>query len=518
MTQQSLPPALKLDGITIRFGSQLANDDVSLSIEQGSIHAVVGENGAGKSTLSNIIYGLQRPDSGTMAVNGHPVDFSSPRQAIAAGIGMVHQHFMLVPTLTVAENIILGSEPPGMFSRLPMKRIEREILELCRRHGLDLDPHSKVSSLSVGEAQRVEILKLLYRKAKILILDEPTAVLSPPEIEQLFLTLRSLASAGRTIMLITHKLDEVLSVSDQVSVMRKGKLIGTIPTTHASKEELARMMVGRSVLLSCANAPHQTGKPVLTIDNLDYTTAGGVRKLEKISLTVREGEVYGIAGVEGNGQTELLDILWGMREGQASISGSVTFERQSILGMTPSEIARLGVSMIPEDRLKSAIVAEYGVEENLLLGRHREREFHRGIGFDHDKLRHYAARMIERYDIRCGTAVNPPIASLSGGNQQKVVLAREMERPGIRLLVLAQPTRGVDIGAIELIHQRIIEARNSGLAILLISSELEEVITLSSRIGCMYKGTIRHEFSVDEVAIGRSEQRDFEKSIGLHIT
>jgi simple sugar transport system ATP-binding protein len=511
-------PALKLTGITRQFGRLKANDNVSLSIKVGSIHAVVGENGAGKSTLSNIIYGLLRPDSGTMEVNGRPAGFTSPRQAIEAGIGMVHQHFMLVATLTVAENIILGSEPRGMFRPLFMKRIERQILELSEGHGLDVDPRALVSTLSVGEAQRVEILKLLYRKAKILILDEPTAVLSPPETVRLFLTLRSLVNAGRTIMLITHKLDEVLAISDQVSVMRKGELIGTIPTAEATKEELARMMVGRSVLLRSANAPHPAGKPVLTIDHLDYTTPAGVRKLQNVSLKVREGEIYGIAGVEGNGQTELLEILWGMIDPDARISGSVTFDRQSILGLKPAEIARMGVSMIPEDRLKSAMVPGYGIEENLLLGRHHEAEFHRGIGFDHDRLRRYAARMIERYDIRSGPSVNPPISSLSGGNQQKVVLAREMERPGIRLLVLAQPTRGVDIGAIELIHQRIIEARDRGMAILLISSELEEIITLSSRIGCIYKGTIRHEFSGEEVEHGRSEQTGFEKSIGLHIT
>jgi simple sugar transport system ATP-binding protein len=508
--------AIRLSGITRHFGRLKANDNVSLSIRSGSIHALVGENGAGKSTLSNIVYGLLRPDSGTIEINGRPVTFTSTRQAIEAGIGMVHQHFMLVPTLTVAENIILGRERSKF--RLQMRRFEREIRELGLRHGLEVDPDSLVSTLSVGEQQRVEILKLLYRQARILILDEPTAVLSPPETERLFATLRSLAAAGRTILLITHKLDEVLAVSDEVSVMRKGALAGTIPTGSATKEELARMMVGRSVLLKTENPPQASGKPVLCIDRLDFVAPDGGKKLHALSLTVHEGEIYGIAGVEGNGQSELLSLLWGTSDRQACIGGSITLNGHPILGMTSSAIADMGVSMIPEDRLKSAIVPEYGIEENLILGRHREPEFHRGIGFDHDRIHLNAGQLIERYDIRCGSDANPAIASLSGGNQQKIVLAREMERPGLKLLILAQPTRGVDIGAIELIHRRIIDARKSGLAVLLISSELEEVIALSSRIGCMFKGSICHEFSEEEVRKGREEESGLEKEIGLHIT
>jgi simple sugar transport system ATP-binding protein len=508
--------AIRLSGITRHFGRLKANDNVSLTIRAGSIHALVGENGAGKSTLSNIVYGLLRPDSGTIEIEGRPVAFTSTHQAIEAGIGMVHQHFMLVPTLTVAENIILGRERSKF--RLHMKRLEKEIRELGLRHGLEVDPDKLVSSLSVGEQQRVEILKLLYRQARILILDEPTAVLSPPETERLFTTLRSLAAEGRSILLITHKLDEVLAVSDEVSVMRKGALVGTIPAGSATREELARMMVGRSVLLKTENPPQASGKPVLCIDRLDCDAPDGSKKLHQLSITVHEGEIYGIAGVEGNGQSELLALLWGTYDRHAETAGSITLNGHSILGMPPSAIAGMGVSMIPEDRLKSAIVPDYGIEENLIFGRHRESGFHRGIGFDHDRIHMNAGKMIERYDIRCSPDANPAISTLSGGNQQKIVLAREMERPGLKLLVLAQPTRGVDIGAIELIHKRIIDARKSGLAILLISSELEEVIALSSRIGCIFKGSIRHEFSAEAVRKGREEGSGLEKEIGLHIT
>lgn len=508
--------AVKLSGITKTFGNLKANDNVSLSIEAGSIHALVGENGAGKSTLSNIIYGLLHPDSGRIEIDGKAVKFSSARQAIEAGIGMVHQHFMLVPTLSVTENIILGKEQ-SRFS-LPTKRIGTEIRQLAGQHGLEVDPQALVSTLSVGEQQRVEILKLLYRRARILILDEPTAVLSPPETTCLFATLRSLAAEGRTILLITHKLDEVLAVSDSVSVMRKGALVGTVPTASTGKEELARMMVGRDVLLRTDNPEQTPEQVVLEIDKLGYVSPQGIEKLRELSLTVRAGEIYGIAGVEGNGQSELLSLLWGTFDRDGKTSGAFRIGGQAALGLSPAEVAALGVSMIPEDRLKSAIVAEYGIEENLILGRQREKQFHRGIGFDRDAVRKNAVAMIEQYDVRCAPEANPSVGSLSGGNQQKIVVAREMERPLLKLLVLAQPTRGVDIGAIEQIHKRIIEARKSGIAILLISSELEELIALSTRIGCLYKGAIHHEFSEEEVQKGRERESGFEKEIGMHIT
>ncbi|NTU68567.1 MAG: ABC transporter ATP-binding protein [Chlorobiaceae bacterium] len=508
----------RLSGISKSFGAFMANDDISLTLAPGSIHALVGENGAGKSTLSNILYGLIKPGSGSIEVNGKQVSFDSPRQAIEAGIGMVHQHFMLVPTLTVAENIVLGSEQTALFRPLPMRNLERGIVALSRRHGMEVDPRALVSSLSVGGQQRVEILKILYRKARILILDEPTAVLSPPETEGLFGTLRSLAAEGRSIMLITHKLDEVLAVADTVSVMRRGRLVGTMPAAAATKVKLAQMMVGRDVLLRADNPPGESGRVVLSIDNLNYATPDKRRRLQDLALKVQAGEVYGIAGVEGNGQSELLSILRGTRDPEASVSGSIELEGNPLWSLTPDRIAALGISIVPEDRLKNAVIPELGIRENLLLGRHAEQAFHRGFGFDRERLACETERLVSEYDIRYGAEGNPPLSSLSGGNQQKLVLARELERPGLRLLVLAQPTRGVDIGAIEQIHRRIIEARRKGVAILLISSELEEVISLSTRIGCLFEGTIRHEFSEREVLRGRLEGSGFEKEIGLHIT
>jgi simple sugar transport system ATP-binding protein len=412
---------------------------------------------------------------------------------------------------------MLGEEKSRFI--LQTGRLGKENRQLGLQHGFEIDPDALVSTLSVGEQQRVEILKLLYRHAKILILDEPTAVLSPPETERLFSTLRSLASQGHTILLITHKLDEVLAISDIVSVMRKGALTGTVQTASTTKEELARLMVGREVLLRTEN-PQQTpgSDPVLSVDRLTWCSPEGIIRLRELSLKVRAGEIYGIAGVEGNGQSELLSLLWGTGDHNGKTSGSITIDGQKTLGMKPADIAGLGVSMIPEDRLKSAIIAEYGIDKNLILGRHQEKTFHRGMGFNRETIRQNTAGMIERYDIRCAPGSDTPVASLSGGNQQKIVVAREMERPGLKLLILAQPTRGVDIGAIELIHKRIIDARRQGMAILLISSELEELIALSTRIGCLYKGSIRHEFSEKQVRKGREPESGFEKQIGIHIT
>ena len=515
---QGVSEAARLSGISRSFGAFKANDEVSLTIAQGSIHALVGENGAGKSTLSNILYGLIHADSGSIEVNGRKVSFDSPRQAIEAGIGMVHQHFMLVPTLTVAENIVLGNEDTALFRPLSIRKIEREIAELSKRHGMEVDPGAMVSSLSVGQQQRVEILKILYRKARILILDEPTAVLSPSETERLFGTLRSLAGEGRAVLLITHKLEEVLAVSDTVSVMRRGRLVGTMPSASATKEMLAQMMVGRDVLLRTSNPVQEAGRVVLSIDRLDYCLPGGQRRLKGLGLKVRAGEVYGIAGVEGNGQSELLTLLRGTWERRSTISGSLELEGHSLLALNPADISALGVSMIPEDRLRSAVIPEFSIPENLLFGRHDEKRFHHGLGFDRERLDRETRRLVSEYDIRYSGEGTPPLSSLSGGNQQKLVLAREMERPGLKLMVLAQPTRGVDIGAIEQIHRRIIEARRKGVAILLISSEIEEIIALSTRIGCLFEGTIRHEFGEEEVCRGRIDGSGFEKEIGLHIT
>ena len=510
--------AVRLSGISKKFGSFSANNNVSLSVDEGTIHALVGENGAGKSTLTKIIYGMHQPTSGEMVINGRQARFSSPREAIRSGIGMVHQHFMLVPELTVAENIILGNEQCGLFQLLPLKKSNALILKDASAYGLAVDPEALVASLSVGEQQRVEILKLLFRHAVIMIFDEPTAVLTPAETEHFFATLRSLRDKGKTIILITHKLDEVLAVADMVSVMRKGEIVGTMSAVSATKPELARMMVGRSVLLRVTNPPPSPGETVLSINKLGFRAKGGVEKVHDLSLSVRAGEIYGIAGVEGNGQSELLQALWGLAPDETVISGEVLLKGKSIIGKKPAEIALMGVSHIPEDRLRHAVIGDYTVSDNLIFGRHRERSFHRGIGFNTHALTLYAEAMIENYAIRCSSPDRQPLSALSGGNQQKVVLARELNRPAISLLILAQPTRGVDIGAIETIHNKIIEARTSGVAILLVSSELEEIIALSTRIGCLYKGSICHEFSREEVELKRNSELEFQKEIGLHIT
>ncbi|MEI6757585.1 MAG: ABC transporter ATP-binding protein [Chlorobium sp.] len=513
-----MAPAVQLSDISKKFGSFLANDNISLSVEEGTIHAIVGENGAGKSTLTKIIYGMHRPTSGEMAIRGKTVNFASPREAIDAGIGMVHQHFMLVAELSVAENIMLGNEHTRLFGRLAMKSLKELILNDAANYGLPIDPDAPVGSLSVGEEQRVEILKVLFRQATIMIFDEPTAVLTPSETERLFATLRTLRDKGKTIILITHKLDEVLAVADQVSVMRKGNIVGTMPASSVTKAELARMMVGRSVLLQVKNPPASPTETVLTLKKLSWLTLKGEEKLHEISLNVRAGEIYGIAGVEGNGQSELLQALWGLTPAGTKLSGEALLKGKSLIGKNPAEIALMGVSHIPENRLRHAVIVDYTVSENLLFGRHREDSFHKGIGFDSHAVNRNAGKMIADYDIRCTSPALQPLSALSGGNQQKVVLARELNRPSISLLILAHPTRGVDIGAIETIHNKIIEARQNGMAIILLSSELEELIALSTRIGCLFKGSIQHEFSQDEVERKRGSDREFQKEIGLHIT
>jgi general nucleoside transport system ATP-binding protein len=510
--------AVRLSGISKKFGSFSANSNISLSVDKGSIHALVGENGAGKSTLTKIIYGMHQPTSGEMIIEGKAVRFTSPREAINAGIGMVHQHFMLVPELSVTENIMLGHEQSGLFQRIPLKKSKELILKEAEAYGLAVNPDALVGSLSIGEQQRVEILKLLFRHAAIMIFDEPTAVLTPSETERFFATLRFLRNKGKTIILITHKLDEVLAVADMVSVMRKGELVGTIPAFSATKEELARMMVGRTILLRVTNPPSSPGEAILSIHKLGFQTRNGIEKLCDLTLKVRAGEIYGIAGVEGNGQSELLQALWGLAPEGSIISGDALLKGRSLIGGKPADIARMGVSHVPENRLRYAIIPDYTVSENLLFGRHRERSFHQGIGFNNHELNRYANTMIADYDIRCSAPARQPLSALSGGNQQKVVLARELNRPAISLLLLAQPTRGVDIGAIETIHKKIIDARISGVAILLLSSELDEIIALSTRIGCLYKGSIRHEFNQEETAIKREAEHEFQKEIGLYIT
>ncbi|MEI8102523.1 MAG: ABC transporter ATP-binding protein [Chlorobium sp.] len=510
--------AVRLSAVSKKFGGFTANSNISLSIEKGRIHAIVGENGAGKSTLTKIIYGMHLPTSGVLFIEDKARRFTSPREAIRAGIGMVHQHFMLVPELSVTENIILGHERSHLFAPLPLKKAKATIKQDAESYGLAVDPDALVTTLSVGEQQRVEILKLLFRQVSIMIFDEPTAVLTPSESEQLFETLRSLRNQGKTIILITHKLDEVLSVADTISVMRKGEIVGTVAASSVTKQELAWMMVGRTILMSVANPEATPGKTVLSLKNLGYQTRQGEIKLQHLTLQVRAGEIYGIAGVEGNGQNELLQILWGLTAKEAIICGEATLNGTSIIGKKTAQRVLTGISLVPENRLRHAVITDYTVSENLLFGRHRERSFHHWFGFSSAVISNYAETMIADFDIRCGAPATQQLSTLSGGNQQKVVLAREFNRPAISLLILAQPTRGVDIGAIEAIHKKIIAARQRGLAILLLSSELDEIVALSTRIGCIFKGSIVHEFCQQEVSLKKESEHEFLKEIGLHIT
>ncbi len=510
--------AVRLSAITKKFGSFEANSNISLDIMGGSIHALVGENGAGKSTLTKIIYGIYRPTEGDLEIRGKRVRFDSPRDAIRLGIGMVHQHFMLIPELSVAENIMLGHEERPLFGRLNMSQINERIRRDAEAYGLGIEPEATVGNLSVGLQQRVEILKLLFRDTSIMLFDEPTALLTPQETEEFFSTLRKLSRKGKTILLITHKLDEVLAIADTISVMRKGALTGTMAAATVTKPELARMMVGRSVLLRVNNPPANPGEIVLDLRNLSYRTPGNEESVRNLSLNIRAGEIYGIAGVEGNGQSELLQALWGLSAAGTIIRGEALLQGEPMRGKSPREIAAMGVSFVPEDRLRHAVIREFPLTENLIFGRHHESAFHRRIGFDGAALGNFAGRVIADYDIKCDNPATQPLSSLSGGNQQKLVTARELTRPAIKLLILAQPTRGVDIGSIETIHRKIIEARLEGMAILLVSSELDEIVALSTRIGCIYRGEIRHEFSRDETEQKRLSEQDFLKEIGLHIT
>lgn len=485
--------AIRLTGIVKSFGPVVANRGASLDVATGEIHALVGENGAGKSTLMRVLSGMYSPQSGTMEVNGRDVTGWSTAQAIAAGVGMVHQHFMLVPTLTVAENVMLGSELTR-GGQLDRDRAIREVEELSRKTGLTVDPRRRVSELSVGEAQRVEILKALFRGATVLILDEPTAVLSPGEVAELWGVLRTMRAAGSTIVLITHKLDEVMQISDRITVMRQGATVGHINTTGTTPTDIARMMVGRDVALADATAlgigdavtgtASSTGAPAsypLEVKSLIVRDSRRHVAVDGVSFAIAPGEILGIAGVEGNGQTELIEAIAGLRDVE---SGSILLDRRDVAGLTVRQRGEAGLSHIPEDRHQRGLILEYTVAENLVLGQ-QHRFSKRGM-LDGAGIAANAERKIATYDIR------PPIASLpartlSGGNQQKIVIAREMGRD-FGVLLAAQPTRGVDVGAIEFIHSQLREARAAGKAILLISADLTEVLALSDRIAVMYEG------------------------------
>lgn len=493
----SAPLAIQLQHVVKTFGGVVANRDASLEVPRGEIHALVGENGAGKSTLMRVLAGMYAPDGGTVHVNGRDVTGWSTTDAIAAGVGMVHQHFMLVPTLSVAENVVLGTEPRvGM--RLDLHRAVLEVEALCAKCGLHVDPRATVADLSVGEAQRVEILKALYRGARVLILDEPTAVLSPPEVQQLWDVLRTLRADGGTVVLITHKLDEVIAVSDTITVMRAGTTVSRFATAGTTPRDIARAMVGRDVNLhldamgavresaagegrSHSTAP--TAAPVLTVRDLRVASDRGTTAVNGLSFEIRPGEILGIAGVEGNGQTELLEAIAGLRPVQG---GTVQLGGRALQGRSVRERADAGLSHIPEDRHRRGLVLDYSIADNLILGRQHHFGTHRGL--DRARIEANAAEQVQRFDIRPPMPALPARA-LSGGNQQKIVIAREMGRD-FSMLLAAQPTRGVDVGAIEFIHAQLRAARDAGKGILLVSADLPEVLALSDRIAVMYGGRL----------------------------
>ena len=479
--------AVEMRHISKKFPLVLANDDVNFSVQSGEIHALVGENGAGKSTLVNILYGLLQPDTGTISINGQDVRFSDPGDAIERGIGMVHQHFMLIPPFTVAENVVLGQEP-SRSGFVHHSRANEIVKGLSEQYGLKVDPAAKVETLSVGIEQRIEIIKVLYRGAEILILDEPTAVLTPQEVDELFDIMRSLKAQGKTIIFITHKLQEVMAISDSVTVMRRGKVVGTVAVGDTSRQEIATMMVGRQVLFRVEHTPAEPGDIVLAVKALNAQDNKDLPALRDLSFTVREGEVLSIAGVEGNGQSELVEVLTGLRSAQ---SGEVELSGQLITNYSPRTIREMGACHIPEDRHRRGLVLDFSVAQNLVLGIHYRRPYVRNLLMDvinFGPIRDKAQRLLEEFDIRPPDQENPA-GNLSGGNQQKVIVAREFDQEP-KLLIAAQPTRGIDVGSIEFIHQRLLQARDDGKAVLLVSADLEEILSLSDRIAVMYEGRI----------------------------
>ena len=483
---------IELRDITKRFGTVLANDRVSIKVEPGTIHAIVGENGAGKSTAMRIAYGFYTADSGDILVDGKVHRIASPQDAIALGIGMVHQHFMLVDTMTVAENIVLGAEP-GSALAMDLQEAESQIRKLSEEFKLSVDPRARIEDLSVGQQQRVELLKALYRRAKLLILDEPTAVLTPQEVDEFFAILRRMREQGETLVIITHKLSEVLAISDAVTVMRDGKVVGRLKTKETTAAELARLMVGREVLLHVEKTEARPGAAVLRVRDLSIMAPNGSKPVDGATFDVRAGEIVGIAGVEGNGQTELIEALAGLVS-SSRMTGDMIFRDQNLMAVDARKRRELGIAHIPEDRHRRGLLLEFALDENAILGVHYRPPITRPPAdavLDSAQIRRRTADIIQRFDVR---PPNPelPARALSGGNQQKLIIGREFEvQP--TLLLVSQPTRGVDIGAIEFIHQQLVRLRDSGCAILLVSAELEEVMSLADRLLIIHKGKIAGE-------------------------
>jgi simple sugar transport system ATP-binding protein len=483
---EDYPPAVEMQNITMMFGSFKANDNVCLKVPRRSIHAILGENGAGKSTLMNVLYGLLQPASGEIMINGEKVVIDSPSRAIEYGIGMVHQHFMLVPPFTVTENIILGREPVKALGMMNAAKARSDVQELIKRYELRVDPDARVEDISVSMQQRVEILKVLYRGAEILILDEPTASLTPQEIEELGIIMKNLTHEGKTVIIITHKLGEIKSMADHCTIIRAGKTIDTVRVADVSEHELAAMMVGRDVEFSVQKKPAQPGGITLNIENLTVQDHWGHEAVKDLSLTVRAGEIVGIAGVDGNGQSEFVAALTGLRKAQ---SGAISLNGKDIFNKTPRTIFESGVSSIPEDRQKHGLVLEFSVAENLALQNVGESEFSRhGFLRKHSIIAH-ARDLIKKFDIRPQDCAEQRAGSLSGGNQQKLIIAREVTNDK-ELLVCVNPTRGLDVGAIEYVHRYIVAQRDAGKAVLLVSFELSEIMNLSDRIDVMFRGKI----------------------------
>ncbi len=480
----------------MEFPGVLANDDISLNIKKGEVFALVGENGAGKSTLMNILYGILAPTDGEVIVEGKKIETFTPKEAIARGIGMVHQHFMLVPSFTVAQNIVMSKEPKKLGFLFDNHAAEKRTQELVDTYGLHVDPKAIVQEISVGLQQRVEILKTLYRGARILILDEPTAVLTPQETDELFDVIRRVVrEQGLTVMIITHKLYEVMAISDRVGVMRKGKLVGVKNTCDTDERDLASMMVGRPVLYDDLHKTDNVGEQRIAVENLTVTDNRGLIAVDNLSLSVHSGEILGIAAIEGNGQSELIEAITGMRKPE---SGSIRIMGKEVAGLTPDKIRAIGLSHIPEDRISTGISAPASVTDNLMVGKHDDKEFNL-FGFHQRKstIERYAKEIYDKFDIR-GAGPDVAVGSMSGGNMQKVVVAREFsfDTP---VLIVAQPTRGVDVGAIEFIHKAIIDRRNEGAAILLCSADLDEVFRLSDRIITLYEGKVTGSFRAGEI-------------------
>ena len=482
--------AVQMHGITKVFGTFKALDCVDLDVRKQSVHAILGENGAGKSTLMNVLYGLYSADEGEVFLNGKHVDISNPNDAIAQGIGMVHQHFMLVDNFTVTENIVLGDEVTSFAGVLDPKKAREKVLEIVNEYGFDVDPDAKIEDITVGMQQRVEILKALYRGADTLILDEPTAVLTPQEIEKLIQIMRDLVSKGKTIIIITHKLKEIMSSADECTIIRRGKYMGTVDVSKTNETELANKMVGRNVNLHVDKKPAKPGEVLLSIRDLHVKDERGIEQVNGLNLEVRTGEIVGLAGIDGNGQRELADAINALVKPE---SGTIAIRGEEIQATTPRNVINHSVATIPSDRQRWGLVLPFSVAENMVLERHGEERFGKGISLDYSKVNEFAKELVEEFDIRPAGCFDHAAGGLSGGNQQKVIIAREVSgEPDV--LIAIQPTRGLDVGAIEFVHKALIRERDRGAAILLISLELDEVMDVSDRIAVIYAGQIVGEF------------------------